>query len=212
MHGFAKSRDLFKEALDRNPEDATLRRTYGQQLLDDKDPDCVSYLEAAMKLDRQMQYECGQMLYGFFKSKDDEDRARHYEEMVIDWIEESIQRQKEVSDVKKDDTFLEHDLKEEVTVAIAEVASQFKEIKTVSLIRKEVKYFPERSFYIFLIDYDRKHISDADKKNTLLSVILQSIIELGNFTGDVIIYHREIAPKVVVTWADMIANAVIYEK
>lgn len=212
VHGFAKSRDLFKEALDRNPEDATLRRTYGQQLLDDKDPDCVSYLEAAMKLDRQMQYECGQMLYGFFKSKDDEDRARHYEEMVIDWIEESIQRQKEVSDVKKDDTFLEHDLKEEVTVAIAEVASQFKEIKTVSLIRKEVKYFPERSFYIFLIDYDRKHISDADKKNTLLSVILQSIIELGNFTGDVIIYHREIAPKVVVTWADMIANAVIYEK
>ena len=212
VHGFAKSRDLFKEALDRNPEDATLRRTYGQQLLDDKDPDCVSYLEAAMKLDRQMQYECGQMLYGFFKSKDDEDRARHYEEMVIDWIEESIQRQKEVSDVKKDDTFLEHDLKEEVTVAIAEVASQFKEIKTVSLIRKEVKYFPERSFYVFLIDYDRKHISDADKKNTLLSVILQSIIELGNFTGDVIIYHREIAPKVVVTWADMIANAVIYEK
>ncbi|MEZ4537934.1 MAG: hypothetical protein R3D26_23495 [Cyanobacteriota/Melainabacteria group bacterium] len=80
------------------------------------------------------------------------------------------------------------------------------------MIRKEVKYFPERSFYVFLIDYDRKHISDADKKNTLLSVILQSIIELGNFTGDVIIYHREIAPKVVVTWADMIANAVIYEK
>ncbi|MEZ4489563.1 MAG: M48 family metalloprotease [Cyanobacteriota/Melainabacteria group bacterium] len=212
VHGFAKSRDLFKEALDRNPEDATLRRTYGQQLLDNKDPDCVGYLEAAMKLDRQMQYECGQMLYGFFKSKDDEDRAKHYEEMVIDWIEESIQRQKEVSDVKKDDIIFEHDLKDEVTAAIAEVISQFVEVKVAYLVRKQVKFFPERSFYIFLIEYDKKHISDAEKKEILLSVILQSIIELGNFTGDVIFYHRDTAPKNVLTGADMIANAVIYEK
>lgn len=212
VHGFAKSRDLFKEALDRNPEDATLRRTYGQYLLDEKNPDCVGYLEAAMKLDRQMQYECGNMLYGFFKSKDDEDRAKHYEEMVIDWMEEYVQRQKEVAEVKKDDIIFEHDLKDEVTAAIAAVLSQFVEVKVAYLVRKQVKYFPERSFYVFLIEYDKKRISDAEKKDYLLSVILHSIIELGNFTGDVIFYHRDTAPKNVLTGADMIANAVIYTK
>lgn len=190
VYGFDKSKSHFKEAIDMNPEDAYLRQVYGQCLYDEKDPDCVNQLETAIKLDRARFYDCGQMLYGFYKSRNEEDKARHYEEELIDWMEEYYRSKIERQSVEKNDRFIEHGLDEKALESIIESMQSQPSVKSAWAVRKVVTAFSEIPFVVFVVSLDKRSVTNDEIRYQVLVEISNTIAETAKFDGDYIVYDQ----------------------
>ena len=210
VNGFDSSRLYFLKAIEMNPDDAYLRQVYGQCLYDKQDPDCVNHLETAIKLDRSRFYDCGQMLYGFHKSRNEEDKARQYEEKLIDWMEEYYKSKVERQGVSKTDTFIEHGLNSMGIETIRKSISDQPSVKSAWAVRKVVHAFAEIPYIVIVVAFDKKKVSDPEVRYQILLNISAVIADNAEFTADFIIYDKDQITKNLMQAIDIIDGSHIF--
>lgn len=208
LKDFKTAKPIFLHALEKNPQDAELQQTYGEWLLDEKDPDCQKHLEIAMKLERSRTFECCRLLYGWMASHNRVDEADSYAETIVDWSDDYQGFEKERSGIFADDTFKEHSLAEAQIAALRETLQNFPEIKKVYLVEKNVKYFPERKLFVFVFEL-KKPFFGGDKMVNDLFIGLHQFV---TFPGACILVDMPKATKRLRQSLDTLGDTVFLDK
>ncbi|MCL1474720.1 M48 family metallopeptidase [Argonema antarcticum] len=184
---------LLREVLITEPDRSEASYTLGSILLRQNDPDGINYIEEAMKKDPEYVLEGCDLIYYFLMQQEKVEEAKAYQKRSEAHYNLILLAQQERSNLSEKDKFIHHNLPQATVDRLRQQLSGYPQIKEVYLVRKDLKYFPEKPFYILgvkqQIPWYRLHISDRDGEimNKLVSEIeypnLTSVILLNDHNG-----------------------------
>jgi Zn-dependent protease with chaperone function len=206
VKGFREAEPLFQKAFEEFPDDADLHYVYGDWLVDENDGECVRYLERAMELDRAKGLDCCQLIYGYLKSEGSDERAEKYARLAEEFYEELLESQRERSTLTKTDVLEDNGLEESRIEELVEQVRSFRDVKKAFFVRKQVRLFPERPFYLLIVEPAWHLMKDADADQKLVSKISEQV----QFPGETLIMTRSLVPAELQRTLDRLPGSRIY--
>lgn len=144
---------LYQEYLASHPDNAKVNFETGRLLLQiQKDPAGIALIEKAMLLEPYSVFIGCKLLYTFLSSIHREEEAEAYRKRYLHDLDEYEKGQAERNILTRNDVFLPPNLKPDVLTSVQEQIAEYEMIVEVYLIRKEVKVFPQKPFYVFFVN------------------------------------------------------------
>ena len=190
VRGFSTAQPIFTRALTQLPDNASLLHAYGLWLLDEQNPEGISYLEKAMELDSALGISCCQLLYSYMKTKGRDDEAEKYEDLLNYYLDELKEAHKERTTVSADDHFTDQDLDDDKLREVIALIAKQKELKQAILVKKEVVHNADVPVYIMLVDFKQKMMGKSATDQELVS----ALATIGTYPVSILIVSRLTAP------------------
>lgn len=142
---------LLHEVLQLQADHAASNYILGKILITQNDEAGIGYLEAAMSKDIEIVIEGCQIIYNFLCQQGREAEANQYLDRAKIHQQNLLNAQQERSGVWSHDNFEPHNLSPEEKQQLKDQLATYPGIKEAYLVKKVVRYFPERPFYLLLI-------------------------------------------------------------
>lgn len=160
----------------------------GKILLEDVDSDGIKHLEIAMECDVDARISSCELIYEFLRQQGKNDEALKYQQKLEDHYQEVYLAQQERATVSCFDALISHDISKDEVDKLQQYLSDYKNIETIYLLRKYLKYFPEKPMYVLAIRckhsfWTKFHLSDrALKKEQEVIAKIVKEFEFANYT------------------------------
>jgi tetratricopeptide (TPR) repeat protein len=174
---------LFQEVLTQNSQHSLANFQLGQILLEKYDTGGISRLETAIELDPALVIPGCELLYDFYKQLGQLEEAEAYLQRVQQHSQAWKKAQQERSRVSDKERFEPHNLPEREVKQIAQQLSGFPEVGEAYLVRKVVKFFPEKPFYVLGIS--RRFVKGSGINYKLDWELIEQLEAELNFSGEV---------------------------
>ena len=139
---------LYSQILERNPQHVGALWRRGQLLLARDDPQGIDQLSAAARIDRKLEQPACAALVGFHRRHGREVEAKECEKRYWELSEQGELSRRERATVRSTDRFIGHGLDSTVVTAFARGLQEVGGVKRALLVRKVVKYRPERPLFV----------------------------------------------------------------
>jgi hypothetical protein len=146
---------LYVQLLERNSQHVGALWRRGQLLLAQDDPHGIDQLSAAARIDRKLEQPACAAVVGFHRRHGREVEAKEYEKRYWELSEQGELARRERAVVRSNDRLMGHGLEPEAVAALARDLQQVGGVKRALLVRKVLRYQPERPLFVLGI------ISDA---------------------------------------------------
>jgi Zn-dependent protease with chaperone function len=168
---------VLKRILEKNPSSAAAKFDLGSIMLENEDENGIKFLEEAMAQDISFTIAACEQIYAFLFSKGQEEKGLPYLNKAETFYENVVAAQKERENISDQDEFEAHDLPAEKVNAITGKIAMHEEIEAAYLIKKKVRYFPEKPCYVLAIETKRKWIKSSGdvNENHLLEVVVNQV-------------------------------------
>lgn len=140
--------DQFRQLYERAPEDPYVNFALGCRLLALDDADGVRLIERAMELDDAASVQCYQQLRDYHWRHGREEQAHALHQRLVERANAEQQAEAERSRVTVADTFVGHGLDAAALGALRDQLHRIEGLAAAWLVRKQVRYFPEKPCYI----------------------------------------------------------------
>ncbi|MDQ3132229.1 MAG: M48 family metalloprotease [Acidobacteriota bacterium] len=172
---------ILREILERNPQSAAAKFDLGSIMLENEDEKGIEMLEEAMAADISFTMQACEQIYAFLHAKGFEEKAMSFLNKAETFYEVLTAAQKERENITDRDEFEAHDLNDEKVRAITEKIAGHEEITAAYLLRKKVRYLPEKPCYVLCIETKKKWFkSSGDVKDEhLLEVVVNQVEPFG---------------------------------
>jgi hypothetical protein len=139
---------LYLQILERNPQHVGALWRRGQLLLARDDPQGIDQLSAAARIDRKLEQPACAALVGFHRRHGREVEAQECEKRYWELSEQGELSRRERATVRSTDRFIGHGLDAVALAAFAHNLHGMIGLKRALLVRKVVKYRPERPLFV----------------------------------------------------------------
>ena len=139
---------LYSQILERNPQHVGALWRRGQLLLARDDPQGIDQLSAAARIDRKLEQPACAALVGFHRRHGREVEAKECEKRYWELSEQGELARRERATVRSTDRFIGHGLDPAVVTGFARGLQEVSGVKRALLVRKVVKYRPERPLFV----------------------------------------------------------------
>lgn len=157
---------LYREALSLDKDCAVTNYAIGRLLLSEDNEEGIAYLERAMDLNEKCVPDSCHLLYSYFTKKGDVVTAQRYSRRATALARVYANAAVERSQASFVDRFISHDLTEQDVEQLRRELTKNDRIREAYLVRKELKYKPERPLYALGLVFDqprlKRSISDAE--------------------------------------------------
>jgi len=164
---------LYVQLLERNPHHVGALWRRGQLLLAQDDPQGIDQLSAAARIDRKLEQPACAAVVGFHRRHGREVEAKEYEKRYWELSEQGELARRERAVVRSSDRLMGHGLDAAVVAGLAQNLQQVAGVKRALLVRKVLKYQPERPLFVLGIVSDApwwKPVSAAAEKELVARV------------------------------------------
>lgn len=148
LYGNEYATPLIYEIVQSQPENAEASYALGRLLLKENDTRGIPYIEKAMTLAQEAIAPGCELLYWFTRRQGRLTEAARYRERAKQAQQVNEGGQRERADVLPGDKFLYHGLSSEELTRFRGQLAQFEQIGKAYLVRKQVKYLPEKPLYV----------------------------------------------------------------
>lgn len=181
---------LLQEFINTNSHHSEANYWLGEILLKQQDATGIEYIEKAMAKNQELVIEGCKIVYYFLNQQGKIDAAQLYRQRAEQHHELTLRAQEERSCLNLKDELQPHNLPTANVKKLCQQLSQYPEVKTVYLVQKVVKYFPEQPVYV--LGVMRKisfwgELYSENKDSQLLNTLLKEI-QLGD--GFIIILNN----------------------
>ena len=136
-----------------NPNNVGAHYRLGQLYLEDANGQGLVHLEKAVELDPSCGSSCLDQIIGHLENKGDFQTAEKYFERYDAFAQKDQEDYQERNTVAAKDQFLPHGFSQEtITDLCAKLRPLEKELRKVYLVKKELKVYPQKPMYIFVVD------------------------------------------------------------
>ncbi|MCS6861080.1 MAG: M48 family metalloprotease [Abditibacteriales bacterium] len=139
---------LLQEVLARQPQHAPANYLLGRLLLAQGEAIGIQYLDNAMNADAEAIPHGCELAYQFLMERGQAQEAARYRERALHYFAEVAAARQERSGVNLRDQFEPHNLAPETVQRVREQLARYTEVAAAYLVRKVVRYFPERPYYV----------------------------------------------------------------
>ena len=149
---------LYREVMDRNPDDAPTNFQLGRLLLSENQDEGIRFLERAMDLNEDYVSSACYTLYYYLVNKSavtDQIAAQDYLRRAAAQSQVQQNAQAERKEVSFLDRLTTHDLSNEKVEQLRRELAQDGQVREAYLVRKEVRYRPDKPLYALGVVVDR---------------------------------------------------------
>lgn len=149
---------LYRRVVERNPDHAPASFNLGRMLLSEKQDEGIQFLERAMELNASYVYVGCNMLYGYFaesSSANSRIAAQNYLRRAAAQSQVEQNAHAERNEVSFLDDLTTHDLSHEKVDQLRRELAQDSQVREAYLVRKRVKYLPDKPLYALGVVVDR---------------------------------------------------------
>ena len=139
---------LYVQILERNPQHVGALWRRGQLLLARDDPQGIDQLSAAARIDRKLEQPACAALVGFHRRHGRELEAKECERRFWELSEQGELARRERTAVRSTDRLIGHGLPAAVVAALARNLRGIEGLQRALLVRKALKYQPERPLFV----------------------------------------------------------------
>ena len=139
---------LYVQVLERNPQHVGALWRRGQLLLARGDSHGIAQLSAAARLDRKLEQPVCAALVGFHRRHGREVEAKEFERRFWELTEQVELARRERTTVRSTDRLIGHGLTPEGVAGFARNLQRIEGLERALLVRKAVKYQPERALFV----------------------------------------------------------------
>jgi Zn-dependent protease with chaperone function len=139
---------LYVQLLERNPYHVGALWRRGQLLLSQDDPQGIDQLSAAARIDPKLEQPACAAVVGFHRRHGREIEAKEYERRYWELSEQGELARRERTNVRSTDRFLGHGLDATAIAIFARKLEQVGGVRRALLVRKALRYQPERPLYV----------------------------------------------------------------
>jgi Zn-dependent protease with chaperone function len=161
---------LYGQLLERNSQHVGALWRRGQLLLARDDPQGIDQLSAAARVDPKLEQPACAAVVGFHRRHGREVEAREYEKRYWELSEQGELARRERARVHATDRMLPHGLDEASMTALGQSLAQVGGVKRAWLVRKALKFQPERPLYVLGVLSDapwwKRAAQNAEKELT----------------------------------------------
>jgi Zn-dependent protease with chaperone function len=197
LNGIEAAIPLLYNVLKLQSDHVSANYLLGEALLYQGDAAGIQYLETAMNKDFQIVVEGCQMIYNFLQQQGQETEAQKYYQRADNHYQLLLEAEQERSGVWQNDQFTPHDLSVAQEQAFRQKLAQYVQIKEAYLVKKAVKYFPQKPFYVLIIQRQKNFWElDANAKNQELLNLLLSQIDFADYIIVSTDFHNNFMQKI----------------
>ena len=142
---------LYREFVDRFPEDGGGHAALGRLLVDRDDPAGLDHLERAMDLDETLVGDACVALIGWYSEQGDDEAVDRYMERLRAFESKVADAREERAAVAANDTFTLPDIDDETRERLELEVGAYDDVDEAYLVRKETDHFPDEPFYILAV-------------------------------------------------------------
>lgn len=159
---------FYREALSLDQDHPDANYSVGRILMEENSEEGIPYLERAMDLDETCVPDSCQLLYSYYTDKGDVVAAERYSRRATALARVYANANAERSQASFVDRFMSHDLPDQDVEQLRRELARNGRIREAYLVRKEVKYKPEKPLYALGLVFDQPRFkrSDGDSKFT----------------------------------------------
>jgi Zn-dependent protease with chaperone function len=164
---------LYARLLERNPQHVGALWRRGQLLLARDDPQGIDQLSAAARIDRKLEQPACAAVVGFHRRHGREVEAQEYEKRYWELSEQGELARRERARVHANERLLPHGLEAASIAPIAHSLEQVGGVKRAWLVRKALRFQPERPLYVLGILADApwwKPVAPSTEKELLARI------------------------------------------
>ena len=164
---------LYVQLLERNPQHVGALWRRGQLLLAQDDPQGIDQLSAAARIDRKLEQPACAAVVGFHRRHGREVEAKEYEKRYWELSEQGELARRERAVVRSSDRLMGHGLEPAVVAGLARDLQQVAGVRRALLVRKVMKYQPERPLFVLGVVSDApwwKPVSAAAERELVARV------------------------------------------
>jgi hypothetical protein len=182
LKGTQEAIPLLQSVLKMQPNHVSANYWLGQILIEQEDPTGIEYLQRVMAKDPETVIPSCQLIYSFLQKQGREQEAAKYRQQAEQHYELLYLAQQERSGVSASDRFEPHGLSAEAVAQFRKQLARYPQIKEAYLVRKVVRYFPQKPFYILGIKRKRSFF-EMDQNREYQKLLDQLVNEL-EFSGE----------------------------
>jgi hypothetical protein len=164
---------MYAQILEHNPQHVGALWRRGQLLLARDDPQGIDQLSAAARIDRKLEQPACAAVVGFHRRHGREVEAKEYEKRYWELSEQGELARRERASVRTNDRLMEHGLEPDAVESLVRDLQQIGGVKRALLVRKALRYQPERPLFVLGIVSDApwwKPVSAAAEKELVTRV------------------------------------------
>lgn len=139
---------LLRQVLAAHPGHAAAHYLLGEYLLEQRNRAGIDHLNQAMQYDPQCVLDACRLIYDFLIKQGEHEEAALYLKRARGHSDLEEKAQEERSRILASDQLLPHELTDEQMAVLREQLSRFADVDRAYIVRKAVRYFPERPCYI----------------------------------------------------------------
>jgi Zn-dependent protease with chaperone function len=177
----------FETLQQRAPDDTVIGYALGVRWLGRNDERGVVLVQSAMERDADAYVPGAEVLRDYYWSNGQEEEARRWHNLMIDRAETDRLAATERDQILTTDKYDRHGLNEEAVAALREQLKAIPGLRKVYLVRKRMKYYPERPLYVlgFTVGF-------ALQAKKLRKEVQQRIVDDVEFPGQALIISVEV--------------------
>jgi tetratricopeptide (TPR) repeat protein len=139
---------LYEEILRGNPGHVSANFEMGRILLAQGESSGMEHLERAMKSDPDCTYTACSIVEQYMREQGRQSEADRYYNRALQFLDTSDEAEKERQNITAADTFLPHDVDADILKQVRTHLRRYVGLKAAFLVRKSVRFFPEKSAYV----------------------------------------------------------------
>ncbi len=179
----------FRELHQRKPDDATICYHLGVRMLNHDEEGGIALVKRAMELDESYIVHGAEALRNYYWTHGGQEQAHDWHNRAMERANLEAAANKERSEVQITDKIERHDLSDDV---LTELRAQLKAVpglRKAWLVKKRVKYFPQRPCYLLGFTASRSFFSWGNKRR--IAEVLEQIRANVSFPSETLILSVE---------------------
>lgn len=148
LEGEEAALPLYEEILRANSGHVSANFETGRILLRRGESSGLEHLERAMKSDPDCTYTACSLVEQYMREQGRQSEADRYYNRALQFLDTSDEAENERQNVTAADTFLSHDVDADTLKQIRDHLRRYLRLKAAFLVRKSVRFFPEKGAYV----------------------------------------------------------------
>jgi Zn-dependent protease with chaperone function len=163
--------------LERDPDHARANFNLGLALLEREDPEGVTFLEKVMREDIEGTFICCEVLFQYFKERNDDERAETYRTYARRHQDKLQLAESERETMTEKDRLAPHGLEEAILRPLRRQFARVPNLRSVHIARKQVRHLPNYPVYIVGIegDFPWYTLNTASAAHRLLMIVENAV-------------------------------------
>lgn len=153
LEGKQQGLELYKEFLNRFPEDGRGQLAVAEAMLDCGDPEGVEYAKSATEKSELLVGDACELLVEYYSDRDNDEQVDYWLGRLDAFVKEKAKAERERDHIKVSDTFLPPDVEADTRDKLRSRLAEYNKIDKAFLVRKKVEHFPNEPFHILAIHH-----------------------------------------------------------